>query len=110
MPIRREVKRLRVAGEPVVKERGILAPTHWAIMGNVTFFNSFEIVTCGRFSDIAALFLAGSCPLPGPWEREEVGIMGEKPGWGISLHACHILELRLCLSASGHSGPVCLRA
>lgn len=55
----------------MVKKKGILAPTHWAIMENVTFFDSFEIVTCDIFSNIAALFLAGSFLLQGTLEMEE---------------------------------------
>lgn len=92
----------------MVKKRGILALTHWAIMENVTFFNFFEIVTCGMFSDIAALFLAGSLLLPGTLGEEKDGKIEERPGRNTSFYACQILEPRLCLSASHHSGSVCL--
>lgn len=57
----------------MVKERGILAPTHWVLMENVTFFNSFEIVIYDIFSNIAALFLAGSFLFPGTLRKESDG-------------------------------------
>lgn len=92
----------------MVKKRGILVPTHWAIMENVTFFNFFEIVTCGMFSDIAALFLAGSLLPLGTLGEEREGIIEERPRWNTSLCACQIPEPKLCLSVSSHSGSVCL--
>lgn len=49
----------------MVRRKGILTLTHWAVMENVTFVNSFEIAACDIFADIAALFLAGPFLFPG---------------------------------------------
>lgn len=63
----------------MVQKRGILAPAHWAVMENVTFFNSFEIVTCDIFSDVAALFLARSFLLSGISGEERDAVAEERP-------------------------------
>lgn len=66
-------------------------------MENVTFLNSFEIVTCGMLSDIVALFFAGSFLLLGTLGEERGGIIEERLERSIVLCGCQILEPRLCL-------------
>lgn len=107
VPIRSEVRRLRV----VVGRRGILVSTHWAIMENVTFFNDFEIVTRGMFSDTAALFLAVSFLLWAPGERW-VEIMVKRPEWPLvsmpfvcwSPGCASLRPVPVVLAVSGHDG------
>lgn len=59
--------------------------TYQAIMENVTFLNSFEIVTCGMFSDIAVLFFTGSFLLLGTLGEERGGIIEERQERSICL-------------------------
>lgn len=93
----------------MVKKRGIIVPTRWAIMENVTFFNSFEIVTCGMFSDIADLFLAGSVLFLGTLGEEKDG---NNRGETRMEHqspcppCCRTQAVPLCVP---HSDPVCLK-
>lgn len=79
MPLRSEVKRLWVAvqTEPGVEKSGTLALTHRAIMESVAFLRFLEMVTCGMFSDMAALFLAGSLLPPGTLGEERRNYRGE---------------------------------
>jgi hypothetical protein len=78
----------------VVKKKGILALTQWAIMENVNFLSSFEIVTCDVYSDVAALFL-------GSGERQGQG--------GASISVSCLLDLGLGFSVLRNGGSVCLR-
>lgn len=70
-------------------------------MENVTFLNSFEIVTCGMLSNMVALFFTGSFFLLGTLGEEKGGIIEERPERSICLCGCQILEPR-CASASSH--------
>lgn len=56
----------------MVKEGNISADT-LPIMENVAFYHSFQTLTCDVFSEVVALFLAGSFIFPGTLGEGRVG-------------------------------------